>query len=438
MEPDKMDRCAVRRKPHGTHGSSGIERLEMELLEAREAAERSERARLECEERLRLVLDGSNDGFWDWDIPSGRININRRWERMLGYSIDEIEHNMNTWDRLVHPDDLPFLTHTRTRHFEGETPFYEAEYRTLTKSGEWKWILDRGKVVKCDIDGKPLMLAGTYTDISERKHAQEELAAKQMQLETLNQSLQKRIEEAVAELRQKDQVLISQGRQAAMGEMIGNIAHQWRQPLNALAMLITNLQFAQRDNELTVEYLNDSAASANRLIQKMSTTINDFRNFFNPDKEVVSFSALRQIRNAVELVEAAYKKNGISIIIDAVNDSQLKGFPNEYSQVLLNLLSNARDAILESESVPGQITIMLKKQGDKGVVTVQDNGGGIPEAIHDKIFEPYFSTKKMGTGIGLYMSKMIIERNMHGAITARTTETGTEFSVFTPLGEVTE
>ncbi|MDD5287386.1 MAG: PAS domain-containing protein, partial [Desulfuromonadaceae bacterium] len=235
---------------------SELKKLEAKLLETMEAAECSERARLESEERLKLVLDGSNDGFWDREIPSGRININRRWERMLGYSIDEIDHNVSSWERLVHPDDLPAVTGSLTRHLEGETPFYEAEYRMLTKSGEWKWILDRGKVVKCDTDGKPLKVAGTYTDISDRKHAQEQLAAKQLQLESLNQSLQKRIKEAVAELRQKDQVLIIQGRRAAMGEMIGNIAHQWRQPLNALSMLISNLQFAQKENELTEEYLN--------------------------------------------------------------------------------------------------------------------------------------------------------------------------------------
>lgn len=416
---------------------SELDKLRAELLEAREAAERSERARLESEERLKLVLDGSNDGFWDREIPSGRINVNRRWERMLGYSVDEIEHNVASWERLVHPDDLPAATRALARHLEGETPFYEVELRILTKSGAWKWILDRGKVVKSDPDGKPLMVAGTYTDISDRKHVQEQLAAKQLQLEALNQSLQRRIEEAVAELRRKDQVLISQGRQAAMGEMIGNIAHQWRQPLNALAMLITNIQFALKDNELTAEYLDDSAASANRLIQKMSTTINDFRNFFNPDKEVVSFSALHQIKSAVDLVEAAFRNNNISIAIDAVSDCTLKGFPNEYSQVLLNLITNARDAILESGSTQGRITIILREQDEMGLVMVQDNGTGIPGAILDKIFEPYFSTKNMGSGIGLYMSKMIIEHNMKGAITARNIETGSEFSVFTPLAERT-
>ncbi len=262
-----------------------------------------------------------------------------------------------------------------------------------------------------------------------------ELTKAKEQLEFLNRSLQQQVEETVAELRQKDQVLISQGRQAAMGEMIGNIAHQWRQPLNALSMLITNIQFAQMNGELTREYLDDAAATANRLIQKMSTTINDFRNFFNPDKAMVSFSALQQVRAAVELVEAAFKNHGISIEIAAGNDCLLMGFPNEYSQVLLNLLNNAKDAILETGARPGRISISLGRQEGMGTVTVLDNGGGIPDEVRDKIFEPYFSTKNMGTGIGLYMSKMIIERNMNGRLSVQNSGDGCSCTVFTPLGE---
>lgn len=261
------------------------------------------------------------------------------------------------------------------------------------------------------------------------------LTQTKLQLEALNQSLQQRVDVAVSELRQKDQVLISQGRQAAMGEMIGNIAHQWRQPLNALSMLISNLQFTYLSNELTEEYLNRSAANADRLIQKMSTTINDFRNFFSPDKEKHSFSALQQVRQAIELVDAACRNSNIKIEIVSDCDCSLYGFPNEYSQVLLNLLNNAKDSIVEHGVTMGQITISLEQQEGNGVVTMRDNGGGIPEDILDKVFEPYFSTKSVGTGIGLYMSKMIIERNMDGILSACNHAGGAEFRVSVPCTE---
>ncbi len=425
-----------------------------ELTAAKESAESSERAKTEGEERLKLVLDGSNDGFWDWEIQSGRIDINRRWSEMIGYESEEIVRNVQSWVDRIHPDDLPGVQKTLKAHLAGETTYYETEHRVRAKNGTWVWILDRGKVVLRDADGTPLRAAGTHTDISarklaeeqiheqavllegeiaERQRAQEKLAEKQLQLEAVNSSLQQRIDAAITELRQKDQLMISQSRQAAMGEMIGNIAHQWRQPLNALAMTLGNIAAAYQYNELTTEYLDKSITSGNRLIQKMSSTINDFRNFFMPDKEAVSFSVREQISHAVALVETGLANQNISIHIEAPQDLLLNGFPNEYSQVLLNLLANSRDAIRESATAEGTITINLYKRDDQGCVAVSDTGGGIPENIIDKIFEPYFSTKDLGTGVGLYMSKMIIERSMNGTIEAHNIEGGVEFVVAVPL-----
>jgi signal transduction histidine kinase len=270
-------------------------------------------------------------------------------------------------------------------------------------------------------------------EIAERQMAQEALAVKQTQLEALNSSLQERIDGTISELRQKDQMMISQSRQAAMGEMIGNIAHQWRQPLNALALLLGNIQMSHHYNELTVDRLAETVANGNSLIQKMSTTINDFRNFFLPDKEVVSFSALDRINHAIALVEAGLTSQNIIIHLEASQDLILTGFPNEYSQVLLNLLTNSRDAIKSSDDLAGRITIRLFERAGQACASISDNGGGIPDDVIDKIFEPYFSTKEMGTGIGLYMSKMIIERSMNGTIEAHNIEGGAEFVVVTPL-----
>jgi len=359
---------------------------------------------------------------------------------MLGYSdmAQLVGKNMHDLVHRYYPDGTPMP--------EVSCHIYQAfrEGRGIHRDDEVFWRAD-GTSFPIEYWSHPQSINGviigavvTFNDITERKRASEQLALKGKQLLALNQELQQRVDTTVSELRQKDQVLISQGRQAAMGDMIGNIAHQWRQPLNALSMLIANLQFAMRDNELTAERLDESANTANRLIQKMSTTINDFRNFFSPDKDIVAFSALNQIRQAVALVEDSFKNNNITIEIRTENDCILKGFPNEYSQVLLNLLGNAKDAILESGSTPGHIVIALSKHAGKGTVTVSDNGGGIPEKIRDKIFEPYFSTKSMGTGIGLYMSKMIIERNMHGIIAAYPVAGGTEFRVSIPLMEETE
>ena len=281
-----------------------------------------------------------------------------------------------------------------------------------------------------------------FRDRTERKQAEEALAAKQLQLEEFNLTLEKRIQEAVAELRQKDQIMINQSRLAAMGEMIGNIAHQWRQPLNALGLLIYNIKDAFQFNTLNAEYLDQAVADGNRMVQNMSTTISDFSNFFRPDKEFVAFSATKQIRAAILLVESSYKNSDIAIHLDAPNDLELMGFPNEYSQVLLNLLSNAKEAVLGRNQLHQQLSrrveIRLTERDGYGCVTVADNGGGFSALILYMIFDPYFSTKDRGSGIGLYMSKMIIERNMYGSITARNIEEGAEFTVCTPLAREQE
>ncbi len=249
----------------------------------------------------------------------------------------------------------------------------------------------------------------------------------------LNRSLERRVVDAVEELRLKDQLLINRGRQAELGDMLSNIAHQWRQPLNALTMLMGNLQEAQEDNDLTDDFLCESTATAERLIQKMSSTISDFRDFYSPDKHKERFSVRTKIMQTVEVVEGVYRSKGITISVEGDNDCFLYGFPGEYSQVILNLLGNARDAIVESAVARGCVTIRIGEQDDRGVVTVQDNGGGIPAEILDKLFEPYFSTKSSGTGIGLYMSKTIIERNMEGRIEVAVVEGGSVFTVSVPL-----
>jgi signal transduction histidine kinase len=272
-------------------------------------------------------------------------------------------------------------------------------------------------------------------EMTVRLKAQEELYQKQCQLEEINLTLSQRVKEDVEELRAKDQIMIQQGRHAAMGEMINNIAHQWRQPLNALGLVVSNIKDAQRFNELDESYVDKATADANRLIQNMSTTINDFRNFFRSDKERVAFPAGKLIREAVVLVESSFTNVNIAIHQEVSAEVMLVGYPNEFSQVILNLLSNSRDAILLSEVASGYIEITLSEDeaNGKGYITIIDNGGGIPAEAIDRIFDPYFSTKQMGTGIGLYMSKIIIERNMGGSLDAHNVQDGAMFRIFLPL-----
>ncbi|MDD5229273.1 MAG: GAF domain-containing sensor histidine kinase, partial [Methylococcales bacterium] len=248
-----------------------------------------------------------------------------------------------------------------------------------------------------------------------------------------NAMLEKRVTDEVAQNREKDHLMIQQSRLAVMGEMINNIAHQWRQPLNALGLVLGNLKDAQRFNELTADYLERQVAEGWQYIENMSHTINDFRNFFSPTKAQEIFSLQDAIQQAATLVNASLKAHNIDLKIDAPSDIKIVGFANEYAQVLLNLLTNAKEAILAHDNKGGNIVVQLRKVDDLAQVTVTDNGHGIDEDILPRLFEPYFSTKEGGTGIGLYMSKMIIENSMNGKISVRNVPDGVEFMIVTPI-----
>lgn len=279
--------------------------------------------------------------------------------------------------------------------------------------------------LRIDMDGQPGVV-GLGIDITERKAAE-------TALQQLNENLEQRVREELAKNREKDIMLIQQSRLAAMGEMVSNIAHQWRQPLNTVNLILANIQDAHRFGELDDEALNRAVADGNRVVQRMSRTIDDFRNFFLPNKEKKPFALREAVREALALVEASFHYHGVACTVEGEDDPQALGYENEYAQVLLNLLNNAKEAIVARGVEDGRVTVRLERQGDEARVVVRDNGGGIAPDVLPKVFEPYFSTKETGTGIGLYMSKMIIEKNMNGRIEAANADGGAEFTIVCPL-----
>ena len=269
-------------------------------------------------------------------------------------------------------------------------------------------------------------------DITVRKKVEEALAEKRLLLEEANLSLEKRVAETVAESRKKDQILIQQGRQAAMGEMIANIAHQWRQPLNTLGLIVQELLMTYGSDRFNRGSLEAGVRRAMELILHMSRTIEDFRNYFKPEKEKTPFNVNQAVARTLSLVEPSLKNLDIHIEVAERDDVGLNGYENEYAQVLLNIILNCKDAF-EERTIDKEriITIAVFKENGKSVVTVADNAGGIPEKVIDRIFDPYFSTKgpDKGTGIGLFMAKTIIEKNMGGRLTVRNTADGAEFRI---------
>jgi signal transduction histidine kinase len=250
-------------------------------------------------------------------------------------------------------------------------------------------------------------------------------------IENMNDLLEKKISIAIKENRDKDQIMQEQAKLASMGEMIGAIAHQWRQPLNELNINIQNLDDDYEDGLIDENFINRFIKENRKIILFMSKTIDDFRNFFRIDKINEKFSIKESIESIISIQSAQLKHHNIQLSIDG-NDFNINGFKSEFQQVILNIVNNAKDALIQKQIENGQIKIQLLHENSKNKqITITDNAGGIPEHILDRIFEPYFTTKEQGkgTGIGLYMSRMIIETNMNGKINIKNTDEGAEFSI---------
>jgi signal transduction histidine kinase len=258
----------------------------------------------------------------------------------------------------------------------------------------------------------------------------------QDKLNQLNLSLQERVEREVSKNRDKDKLIFQQAKLASLGEMIGNIAHQWRQPLNTLGIIIQDVENAFMFDELDEEYVGNMANDAMQQITYMSSTIDDFRNFFKSD-DGEPFQLSDGVENALSITRAGLKSSGITLIEDIRDNPTVIGSKNQYIQVLINLVKNAQDVLVEKEVERARIKIALKQSGELSILTVEDNGGGIPSHIMEKIFEPYFTTKhqSVGTGLGLYMSKMIIEQNFRGKLMVENIDDGAKFSLLVPISK---
>lgn len=278
-----------------------------------------------------------------------------------------------------------------------------------------------------EYDGKLISVA-LSRDISERKRAQAEL-------QHLNETLEQRVREELAKNREKDHLLIQQSRLAAMGEMVHNIAHQWRQPINALSILLSNLQDSYDYDELTKEALHETVSKGKQIVQSMSSIIDDFRDFFSPSKGKGKFSVGRYVREVKDILGAALVNQNIQLINDIDEAVCADGYANEFAQVLLNVVNNANEAIVAAHREGGCIQVHAAEAGSMIEVRVSDNGGGIPNDVLPKIFDPYFTTKDKGSGIGLYMSKMIIEGSMGGTISAKNVEGGAEILIRIPAAK---
>ncbi len=253
-------------------------------------------------------------------------------------------------------------------------------------------------------------------------------------LEEQTKELEEKVKQEVEKNKEKDKLIFQQNKMAALGEMLGNISHQWRQPLMEISSLFLPIEAKlHMDISLEKEELLESINKLNEITKYMSNTIDDFRDFFATDKEKIEFKLIEQINSTINIISGGLKAYNIRLDIIIQKNPTLIGYKNEYSQVLINIINNAKDILVQREIKNPYIKISIYEKKDNIITTIEDNGGGIKVEPIDKIFEPFFTYQKInGSGLGLFMSKLIIQNNMNGKLEAKNSTDGAFFKITIP------
>jgi PAS domain S-box-containing protein len=368
-------------------------------------------------QKLELVLRGANLGQWNWHVPSGRLQFDKRWAKILGYSVEETPSTIAAWERLVHPDDLAHVFSVLKAHWRDKSPLFECEYRLKKKGGEWLWILDRGAILEWNNNGKPIHGAGTTLDISLRKQAEDE------RIETEERFRQAQKMEAI-------------------GTLAGGMAHDMNNVLGAIVGLTELIKDDTRPDDERYEDLK-SILLATRRGRSLTQNLLGFARKGKYRKERVSLN--RTVEEVAQLLERTINK---TIVIETHLSKRLadiEGDSSQLSHLLMNLCINAADAIVSNGRIviSTENTIVDERSatanndlmpGHYIELSVNDNGCGIDKNTLNRIFEPFFTTKKpgKGTGLGLAMAYGSVQEHGGTMIVDSTPGEGTTVSIFLP------
>ena len=367
-------------------------------------------------ERLNMVLEGSEQGFWDWNIETGEVQRNDRWAEMLGYaSINEFEDNTDSWTDNIHPDDRDTAWKAINDHLKGLSPAYKLEYRMLTKSGEVKWTLDQAKIVQRDAKGQPLRMCGTHTDITERKQAEHEKEILQRELQQ-SQKME------------------------ALGKLTGGIAHEYNNMLAIIMGFSELLKDSLIKQPKLLKYTNEIQHAGDRAA-KLTSKLLTFSRQNIPKAENLNLNDLLQMLHHMLEKTLTVRINLVFNLQE--NLWQVWLDEGDMEDAILNMSINAMHAIEGN----GQLTIQTSNQnvnqmdaqslgiepGDYVLLSFEDTGCGFDDEIKEKIFDPFFSTKgEKGTGLGLSMVYGFVHDS--GGVIKVNSELGqgTQFTLYFP------
>ena len=361
--------------------------------------------------RFEFAINSSRDGFWDYNLQTKEFYLSSGWKERLGFKEE---------DTLTYLDFLDLIPQkNRTQHHVAmqdaidkysdnfEFVHFRIRYPLITTFGEKLFIEDVGDAFFEDNGETLVRITGFHRDITDQDR--------------------------------QAKMIESQNRLAAMGDMIGNIAHQWRQPIGAINNTLNDLEFDIELDDLTqidVQQFLEVSTKVKKYTAHLSQTIDDFRSLASDEKAKSEFLLIDVLEEAYPIIESEYKKNNIEYSVDMEGECVCNffGYKRELLQVIINILNNAKDILIEKKIQNPKVTLDLSRDDKNVYLNIHDNAGGVPKSIIEKIFDPYFTTKheSIGTGIGLFMSKKMIIEHFNGSLSVKNEEDGATFCISLP------
>ncbi len=394
------------------------------LVIFREISERKREEHLisELKRQMEFILGATQTGLDIIDDQYNVVYIDPEWKKQYGDASGRKCYQYFMGRDSVCPDcGIPKARET------GQRVVYESY---MNREKRWVQVTT---IPYQDQDGKKLY-AEVNVDITERKASEERLRDALTKIGELNKSLEGLVEKEKLRSQGKDDVILQQSRLTALQDILRNISHIWKEPLNSISLQIQSLRSAAERANADPALLEPYVERGLLLVQRLAKNLDTFSSFLKPDRVKQRFSVPEAVDKALALAGENLKEAGIRIETDLPEGVYARGLMNEFTEVVINLLNNSRDAFLRRGTSDPYVSFVLKKEGDRAVLTLTDNGGGIPDKILSRIFEPSFSVHDGHAGIGLFLCREFVEKDMDGRITVRNTRDGVEVRIELPSG----
>jgi PAS domain S-box-containing protein len=407
----------------------------LDITERKQAEQALNRERL----HLRNVLKGTNAGTWEWNVQTGERLNNERWAEITGHTLQELHpYGEDTWRRLCHPQDIERVMHLMQRHFDGETEYYDCEFRMRHKQGHWVWVAAHGQLSSRTPDGKPEWVAGTHVDITERKQAE-------ARIRELNETLEQRVEERTAQLQAAMQTLHRSQEDLARSEakatlstLVASVTHELNTPLGNSLMTATTLadqarrfqslvdagQLKRSDLNATLAAFSEGSELMQRNLHRAVALMRNFKQVAadQASEQRRQFDLAAAVGEVLDSLLPSLKRQSHQVLVDIPEGIAMDSYPGPLGQVVINLVNNAYLHAFEGRE-GGVVNLSADLEQDMVSLCVADNGVGMPPELLAHMFQPFFSTKigRGGTGLGMTIVENLTRKVLGGTLAVQST-----------------